>query len=549
MLSKIGQAGRTLYYLRPSQIVGQLYYRIYRPQPRWGFQCPTRSINGRWVQGISKRSHLSSEHGFRCLNTYYEFPERGDWDRADHLFLWKYNLHYFDYLNHDGTPAHRSWAKQLTQRWMIEHRCGIGWDPYPTSLRIVNWIRYLLESPPESWDSGMVESLAVQVDHLSRQIEFHIGANHLFTNGKALLFAGCFFDCKSAESWRRTGMRIVIQEIKEQFLADGGHYERSPMYQAILLEDILDLINLCNAYPLTGQSELRDTLNQTVIKGLIWLSQMTLSNQNFPLFGDSANNIAPSSDSIVDYAKQLGIESPPPCAESCYLPNSRFARLHVSSDAVVFATLDGPQPSFQPGHAHADTLSFELYIGDEPILVDTGVPTYASTPERIASRGTAAHNTLQIDEHNSSEVWSSFRVGRRARVKDLAFHTSSQGTCLSASHDGYRFLPGKPVHRRQWQVKDSQVLITDELEGDGEHLVKVRFRAAPGLNWRLSEENRWCLIHGHQAVIEIAVDPAMHYSIEESFYCPEFQMQQINSVLVGTLRLSLPATFVHRILI
>jgi uncharacterized heparinase superfamily protein len=38
-------------------------------------------------------------------------------------------------------------------------------------------------------------------------------------------------------------------ELPEQVLADGGNFERSPMYHAIFLEDVLDLINAATHWP------------------------------------------------------------------------------------------------------------------------------------------------------------------------------------------------------------------------------------------------------------------------------------------------------------
>ena len=69
--------------------------------------------------------------------------------------------------------------------------------------------------------------------------------NHVFANAKALVYAGLFFDGIEANDWLAKGMKILVKECNEQILPDGGHFELSPMYHAIVLEDILDLINIC----------------------------------------------------------------------------------------------------------------------------------------------------------------------------------------------------------------------------------------------------------------------------------------------------------------
>jgi len=50
------------------------------------------------------------------------------------------------------------------------------------------------------------------------------------------------------ERWYARGMQVLECELREQVLPDGGHFELSTMYQAGILEDLLDLVNLLIAY-------------------------------------------------------------------------------------------------------------------------------------------------------------------------------------------------------------------------------------------------------------------------------------------------------------
>ena len=77
-------------------------------------------------------------------------------------------------------------------------------------------------------------------------------------------------------------------------------------------------------------------------------------------------------------------------------------------------------PDYLPGHAHADTLSFELSLFGQRVLVNSGTSQYEAGPERSRQRGTAAHNTVIVDGHDSSEVWAGFRVARRASSRGPA---------------------------------------------------------------------------------------------------------------------------------
>src|SRR5256884_5459977 len=122
-------------------------------------------------------------------------------------------------------------------------------------------------------------------------------------------------------------------------------------------------------------------------------------------------------------------------------------------------------PDHLPGHAHADTLSFELSLRGQRVLVNAGTSTYEVSAERLRQRGTAAHNTVVVDGVDSSEVWSSFRVARRARPLVVSWGRDGAALWLSAGHEGYRRLPGKVIHRRRWRLDPHGLVVEDVLEG------------------------------------------------------------------------------------
>ena len=63
---------------------------------------------------------------------------------------------------------------------------------------------------------------------------------------------------------------------------------------------------------------------------------------------------------------------------------------------------------------HADNLSFEWSLGEQRVLVNSGTSLYGVSSERHRQRKTKSHNTVEIDGFDSSEIWSGFRVARRA---------------------------------------------------------------------------------------------------------------------------------------
>jgi hypothetical protein len=192
---------------------------------------------------------------------------------------------------------------------------------------------------------------------------------------------------------------------------------------------------------------------------------MTHPDGGIALFNDAALDLAPDHAALAAYAAAQGlVVDAAPLAALEMLPDSGYARLQAGA-AVLIADVGAIGPDYLPGHAHADTLSFELSLHGQRLLVNGGTSTYAAGPERLRQRGTAAHNALMVDGQDSSEVWSGFRVARRARAFDVASGVHGDELWLCAAHDGYRRLPGRPLHRREWRLSAHGLRIVDRIEG------------------------------------------------------------------------------------
>ena len=583
-MSAITRYWHTLRYLRPVQVYGRLWFRFYRPRPDVRPATTARPVEGFWVAPVTRPVSLLGPKRLRFLNAAHDLaPGPEAWNDPARDKLWLYNLHYFDDLN--ATPSPRAgegrgegersgrdqrhqWHLALLQRWVAENPPGQGngWEPYPTSLRIVNWIKWALAPAepcaryepgglPEHAGAGILQdledhgttprqilppeclhSLAIQARWLRRRLEYHLLGNHLFANAKALVFAGAFFVgpvgaagavAREPAQWLALGQRLLRRELAEQILPDGGHFERSPMYHAILLEDVLDLINLAGAYSGTLDPELVARCREQAAAMLRWLAVMCHPDGEIGFFNDAALGIAPRLAELVAYGRRLGVAEPAarvsdadataatatagqsrargpgsptdtpvrdhggrqgdhprrdrttkPAAAPIWLRDSGYIRLEAGP-AVALLDVAPIGPDYLPGHAHADTLSFELSLFGQRVIVNSGTSRYGSGPERLAERGTAAHSTVQLDGADSSEVWSSFRVARRARpfAVQVSNHPVQE---VSAAHDGYRRLPGRPVHRRVWRLTPTRFSVVDTLEG-GYGVAVARFHLHPAI--------------------------------------------------------------------
>ena len=161
------------------------------------------------------------------------------------------------------------------------------------------------------------------------------------------------------------------------------------------------------------------------------------------------------------------------------LPDTGLVRAAVG-DWHLLADVGPPGPPSAPGHAHADTFGCLMHVDGIPLLVDTGTSTYEPGPVRRYERSTAAHSTVQVDGADSTEVWGVFRAARRARVSGLAARPDSSGFTCEAVHDGFRRLPGRPLHRRRWSLTEGGLRVDDLITGRGRHEIVVRWQLAVG---------------------------------------------------------------------
>jgi uncharacterized heparinase superfamily protein len=483
------------------------------------------------VEPAARYPSQTAPNQFRFLNEDGGLS-RG-WDDPGQEKLWRYNLHYFDDLNAIRWADRDFWHESLILRWVSENppAYGTGWEPYPTSLRLVNWIKWALAG--NRLPAGAVQSLAVQARWLSRRLEYHLLGNHLFANAKALVFAGSFFSGEEASGWLRTGERIIEKQISEQILSDGGHFELSTMYHSLALEDVLDLVNLSRAFPeaLGTERELVGALESKVIPMCSWLAAMCHPDGEISFFNDAAVGVAPSPKKLTDYSARLGFDTLQPNKET--LASSGYVRLEAGPSVLMFdAARIGPD--YLPGHAHADTLSIEVSIYDRRFLVNSGTSTYGIGPERLRQRGTPAHNTVTVEGENSSEVWAGFRVARRARPFGFKLDRDGDSARLECAHDGYARLRKRPIHRRKIELRPDRLEVEDFVTGK-HHPAEARFHFHP--DWTIS-----AAANGLSGTAHSSMRHAVSWKIaigrgrlESSSFHPEFGLSIASTCLAVTL--------------
>jgi hypothetical protein len=495
--NRIGLFWHTLKHVKFTQLYHQVYYRLKNRVWKGNYtSLPGKSDALYFTEGIFYQNSYSPRNNFEFLNLERSF-DKVDWNYSDFGKLWIYNLNYFDYLNQLNIS--KADGLELIKDFISQSDLKDGLEPYPISLRGINWIKFLSRYGIK--DSEIDTKLYQDYQRLCDNLEYHLLANHLLENGFSLLFGAYYFQ---DEELYEKAQNILAKQLKEQILKDGAHYELSPMYHQIILHRVLDCYNLVynNSWK---KDRILARLEESATKMLGWLEAISFENGEIPMLNDSAEGIAPTSAELQKYATDLGLNW-----DKQNLGDSGYRKFEVAEMEVV---MDVGQiaPAYQPGHSHADNLQFVLNYRNEPVIVDTGISTYEKNARRHLERSTVSHNTVTINDLNSSIVWGGFRVAERAITRLL----KDASKVITASHNGYRKLGVE--HERSFQIQGNKLQIVDNING------KVNVKAKGHLHFRpqtqLELKGQSLIINGN---LKISLSNTEDIKLEEYMFAEAF---------------------------
>ncbi len=467
----------TTKYLKWTQIRFQIWYKMRKVLRKWtDFKYDfKRDIPSYKIivfeKGIENNVSYSGNNEFEFLNIRHNFSNEIDWEFGENGKLWTYNLNYFEFLHQTNAIEYQIEFNDILDNYIVKlPQLKNANEPFPTSLRIINWVKYFIDNDVNN--VSLIQSLYSQLYILADNKEFHLLGNHLLENGFALTFGGVYFQDKNIYEQGRV---ILEKELEAQILNDGAHFELSPMYHSLMLFRMLDLINMLKSNDKvvkqfsSDSSQFVELLEMKAKYMCGWLKSIMYDNGDVPHFNDSTYGIAPDGFTLMEYAKRLSIR-----VDSTTLNDSGFRRLKNQHFDVVMK-LGKIGSDYIPGHAHADSLTFECQVHQHPFLVDMGISTYEKNEIRHRQRSTFSHNTVSLHSFNSSEVWDGFRVGKRAYS---AIEKESQYQ-ISAFHNGY-----KTTHHRSFRIENNSFKITDKIDGDN---AVAHFHFHPNIELKQSE--------------------------------------------------------------
>ena len=509
---------------------------------------------------IKTTQEVVDHREFTFLNVKAKITRGIDFSGPYPSKLWGYNLNYFDvlipisiYVNAEYDAFKAGQIENLVNEWIdtYDFKHPVLSAPYVVSLRLINFLYCLLltnhltnHQPPNLNPQKIIKYLYLDFLYLAKNLEWDIKGNHLVKNLKALLILGYFLNTDYSVQLAREAGQILSRQLKEQIFPDGGHFERSTMYQVIVTQDLIEIICFLRLFKVPVPGIFAEKLKAM----LAFLEVVTHPDGEISLFNDSAFKIAPkASDILFAGALQLMLEPSPyarpgifsylwsGCSSSAQVEPLTFNReqrfdarpftgyfaLGNPSGKMIFDAGD-LAPDYLPAHAHNDMLSFELSINQQRCIVDTGVFNYEPGPNRDRCRSTLSHNTVAINGAEQSETWASFRMARRSRIIGCYWQEEHDLDFVSAVRSQY--TDKTAFHQRTvYSHPDGFWLIADQVGASGKspHLSHLHFN--PGLNPLLRLD-----------VVEVGPLTIILYSLEQdhavkiidSVYFPEFGVVQ-----------------------
>lgn len=521
---------------------------------------------------------------------------------GDHKVTWELNRHqWFIDLGQawrlTGDHRYADAFAQALAHWMARNEPGIGinWaSSLEAAYRLVSWCWALFlfddaPTPDRALRARAAAWIQAHARHIERYLSYYYSPNtHLTGEALGLFYAGTVLPrVAGAKRWRRTGARILVDELERQVLPDGVYFEQATCYQRYTAEIYLHFMVLAARTGITLPQRVGDRV-QRLLDALLRLCG---PDGLLPVIGDDdggaltrmagrATNdlsgvfaVAAAFFGRADYAwaahgpqpetawllGSAGVAAfdalaptPPTVPPSALLPDGGYAVMRASWRCDAHQLIADAGPLGCPvsgGHGHADLLAVQCHAFGIPALVDPGTGRYpVADGWRRHFRETAAHSTVEIDGLSQAETTGPFRWRARPAARVRAWETNDGYDLLDAEHNAYARLPDPVTHRRRVLfVKPRYWVVVDDLAGAEEHAVVARYQFAPGVALLLDAAGEWAAADlgrtGHLMVRGFAREPARPDLIE-SWVSPAYGQRVRAPALVLPWRTRLPLRIV-----
>jgi len=427
-----------------------------------------------------------------------------------------------------GERKYRDGARALLTSWLDQcpYPQGVHWaSSLELGVRLLNWAaawQLLAGSLDDDWRHRWLNAVYKHCHFISHHLSRHSSANnHLLGEYMGLYIASLQWPCwPESVRWRAMAERGLVEQGLLQNWEDGVNKEQAIYYH----HEVMDMMLLCQlAAQANGGSFPAEWLARLERMAEFLAAVMDVGG-NVPMIGDADDarmlrldaSDAPPYRSLLASAALLFGRADFKAKAGALDDRNRW--LFADADAR-WAALPAPAPgareeprvAFPQGgyyllgkdfgtpqevrivvdcgplgylslaaHGHADALAFTLSMGGQEMLVDPGTYAYHTHRQwRDYFRSTAAHNTVQMDGLDQSEIGGNFMWLQKANAVALS-HDATH--FFEGKHDGYMRLRDPVMHRRiiRFDSKRNAVIVEDILECFGEHEVALHWHFAEG---------------------------------------------------------------------
>ncbi len=469
------------------------------------------------------------------------------WKKSpERSLLWQFQLHYHEYLlpliGSDSELIQSTVSSWIAGNKIEDPSSHVdAWHPYCISRRLPVWFCILAnEDLEDELKSAMTKSAFDQTNFLSENLEWDLRGNHLLENLRALALAGGFFGASNidpqiqsaAQAWQKKIGEILPDQIREQVLPWGEHFERCPMYHCQIAGNLLETLIAFEQVDSNVTKRVCQNIRPVATQMLAFLEHIVHPDGEIPLLGDSCFGEAPSVACLFDLAELANLEwsdSNQPAASNPYWTSRDGNNLLIFDRGSA-----GAQPL--PAHAHCDLLTIEASLNGKRMIVDSGLYNYEDDPMRWYCRSSLAHNVVCVADQNQFDVWSKFRMGYRGQPANLKQGEIEDFRWASASHNAFR-RHGLP---NVFRLVGSQTSETKNQFWYCLDLAKGSKKNIGPLTGMLHFSPETSVIKRDEANFELEID---EYRFALSFfgttevktmpgwYCPQFGVRQENTVL------------------
>lgn len=371
-----------------------------------------------------------------------------------------------------GGEEARARAAELIAGW-VEHNRNwqeLSWRPDILGERLSAWLAFydFLTAGQDTTKTVLLEMAMVQARHLGRSCAQAPADARKFKAIQGLIFAAVCLP--GAETLLNPSLDLLEKEINVQVFADGGHMERNPSH----LLGVLSRFNQIKALLLAAHIEVPLGLQGVIDRMTPMLRALRHGDGGLALFNGGFEEERARIDTVLAGTGVRG-------KALTSAPHSGFQRLAAAKTVII---ADTGKPAATKGCCvHAGTLSFEMSVGKDRMVVNCGAASTEGEKWFAAMRATAAHSTLSADAKDSTEFDDDGCLLHGPTSVECTRREADGAVWLETSHDGYGKSVGI-VHRRKLFLDASGEDFRGEdlVEGSGGKSFSIRFHLHPGVH-------------------------------------------------------------------